>query len=203
MRIVGRVFLFLAIIISLPFLNFGLISLYGFLKMAEEHDIKNADYFLVPGAGRNYPESPNPNYYFLGRVDKTAELHEAYPDIPIILSGYEDGEHYREAHDLKDALIRKGGDWEDLILDTVSRNSHATIGYYRDNFPDKKVVIISQKMHLERILWLAGTTGIQAMGCEATGFPGGEPRWFIYREFGARIKASLVAMGLLKPESSL
>lgn len=202
MRVLLRILYGLAIIIALPFLNFGLISLYGFLKMAGEDDFKNADYFLVPGAGRNYPESPNPNYYFLGRVEKTTEMHKAYPGVPIILSGYEDGGHYREAHDLEDALIRKGVDKNTLILDTGSRDSYATIRHLRNHYSSRKVIIISQQMHLERLLCMAATAGLDAHGCAAPGFPGGDPNWFIYREFGARIKAPLRTIGLLNSAST-
>lgn len=201
MRLLRGILILLITLAVLPLLNFGIITVYGFLNMADKADFETADYFLIPGAGRNYPESPNPNYAFLGRVKKAAVLHAAYPDRPIILSGYEDGALYREAHDLKDALILKGVKADNLLPDTSCRDTYASLNSYKSRYGDRKVVIITQRMHLDRMLWMASKLGISAKGCEAPDPPGGSPSWLIYREFGARLKARLVLWGVLDPDS--
>lgn len=155
-------------------------------------------YVLVPGAGRNYPESPNPNYAFLGRMDTAAALWKRHPQLKLILSGYEDNRYYREAHDMREALLEKGVPDSALMLDAHSADTYASIRYYLRSFGHEPVVMVSQPLHLERALWLACAEGVEAYGYEAGNYPGGTPRWFVVRELGARLKARLEVWGVLR-----
>lgn len=165
--------------------------------MLADASLDTIRYVLVPGAGRNYPESPNPNYAFLGRMDTAAALWQRHPQIKLILSGYEDHHYYREANDMRDALLKKGVPDSALLLDPGSIDTRASIDYYYRHHRDTPVVIVSQPIHLERALWLACVYHLQAYGYEAGNYPGGTPRWLLVREFGARVKARLEVWGLL------
>lgn len=186
---------------GLMLLNYIHIWLYGQYKFAEPDDYKQIKYVLIPGAGRNYPESPNPNYAFLGRMKAAVVIHREHPEIPLILSGYADGGHYREANDMLEALVKLGIDSSSCILDSGSIDTYASIDYYTRNYKNSPVLIVSQTPHLERALWLACALGADAYGYEAEGYPQGTPRWLMIREFGARIKARLEVWGILKHHS--
>jgi vancomycin permeability regulator SanA len=153
--------------------------------------ITKGTYVLVPGAGKDYPNGRRPNYFFLGRMSKTAELHKAHPELKIILSGIADGHHYNEAIDMQKDLLTRGVDSTSLILDNGSADTYETIQMYDEHFKHNPVIIISQKEHLFRALWLAEKTGLKAEGIIADGNPYGTPRWFIVREMFARMKARI------------
>lgn len=166
--------------------------------MMADPSLDTIRYVLIPGAGRNYPESPNPNYAFLGRMDTAAAIWHRHPQIKLILSGYEDNHYYREANDMRDALLLKGVPDSAMVLDATSIDTRASIEYYRRHWGKLPVVIVSQPIHLERALWLACAHDLNAYGYEAGNYPGGTPRWLIIREFGARIKARLEVWGWLQ-----
>jgi vancomycin permeability regulator SanA len=88
----------------------------------------------------------------------------------------------------KDLLLR-GVDSAAMILDNGSVDTYETIRMYDEHYKHNPVIIISQKEHLFRALWLAEQTGLQAEGIIADGNPYGTPRWFIVREMLARMKA--------------
>jgi SanA protein len=172
-----------------------LINYFSFERCGRNHlididsDIKPGTYVLVPGAGRDYPNGRRPNYFFLGRMSKTAELHKAQPQLKIILSGIADGHHYNEAIDMKKDLLLRGVDSSAMILDNGSVDTYETIKMYDEHYKHNPVIIISQKEHLFRALWLAEKRGLKAEGIIADGNPYGTPRWFIVREMLARMKA--------------
>lgn len=183
-------------------LNYTHIQLYGYWRRMDDPALDHIRYALIPGAGRNYPESPNPNYAFLGRMDTAAAVWHRHQNITLILSGYEDQHHYREAQDMRDALLKKGVPETAMILDPGSIDTYASIQYYLRSFGHEPVVIISQPQHLERALWLACAEGLDAYGYEAGNYPGGTPRWFYVRELGARLKARLEVWGILSHQSN-
>lgn len=191
----ARLLWVIAIPLLLIILNYTQIQIYGRWRMMSDPSLDTIRYVLIPGAGRNYPQSPNPNYSFLGRMDTAAALWFRHPQIKLILSGYEDNHYYREANDMRDALLIKGVPDSALILDPASMDTKASIDYYFRSFGAAPVVIVSQPVHLERALWIACASGLNAYGYEAGNYPGGTPRWMIIREFGARIKARLEVWG--------
>ncbi len=194
-------FLIPGIPLLLTILNYTQIQIYGQWRMMSDPSLDTIRYVLIPGAGRNYPQSPNPNYSFLGRMDTAAAIWHRHPQIKLILSGYEDNHYYREANDMRDALMKKGVADSALILDPGSIDTRASIDFYFRRFGTTPVVIVSQPVHLERALWLACACGLNAYGYEAGNYPGGTPRWMIVREFGARIKARLEVWGWLTHSS--
>lgn len=184
-----------ALTLTTLFLMLIILNYYSFEHFGKRHlinnyaDIKNGTNVLVPGAGRDYPNGHRPNFFFLGRMRKTAELHKSHPDLKIILSGIADGNHYNEAIDMRKDLIGRGVDSSALFLDNGSVDTYETIKMYDEHFKHNPVIIISQKEHLYRALWLAKACGIDAKGIIAEGNPYGTPRWFIVREMFARLKA--------------
>lgn len=163
--------------------------------MVRTTQIDSIQHLLVPGAGKYYPNGSRPNFAFLGRVDSSAALWHRYPHMKLILSGYEDDRWYQEAHALLEALMEKGVPESACILDTSSADTYETLMYYKKNFGDEPFILISQKIHLNRALWMADQLGLKAYGYEAGGYPDGNPNWFVIKEVGSRLKARLEIWG--------
>jgi len=195
----------LLIILITCFSTLALLNYFTFYQSGKNHmvmkeQLDSIPYLLIPGAGKFYPPPSTPNYAFLGRMDTAAFLWQQHPHMKLILSGYEDDRWYQEAHDMLDALVLKGVPDSVCILDTASRDTYATLMYYKENFKNAPCVIISQKIHLDRMLWMAEKLGLNARGYEAGGYPEGIPSWFITREIGARLKARLEIWGWIGHE---
>ena len=148
-------------------------------------------YVLVLGAGKEYRTGKRPNYFFNGRVDAVVTLRKSYPNCKIIISGISDGKHYDEANDLKKELMVKGVKDTLIILDSNSKDTYASLKMFNKNYLYEPVIIVSQKAHLCRALWMAQQMNINAVGFDAEGWPNKEPNWFLIREVGARVKATL------------
>ena len=152
--------------------------------------IKNRN-ILVLGAGREYRSGKNPNYFFNGRVQAVVVLRHKYPLSRIIISGIADGKNYDEANDMKKELLLRGVKDTLIYLDQSSQDTYASLQMYNKNFLYEPVLIVSQKAHLCRILWMSKQMNIDALGFNATGWPKREPNWFFVRELGARLKATI------------
>lgn len=163
--------------------------------MVHRNQLDTIQYILVPGAGRYYPNGSRQNYAFLGRVDSSASLWHQYPHMKLILSGYEDDNYYQEAHDLLDALILKGVPDSVCILDPNSADTYETLTFYKEHFGNAPFVLISQEIHLNRALWMATEMELNAYGYKAGEYPEGNPRWFVIKEIGSRLKARLEVWG--------
>ena len=146
---------------------------------------------LVLGAGKEYRSGKRPNYYFNGRVKAVISLREKLPNSKIILSGIADGRHYDEANDLKNELLNRGLKDTLIILDSGSKDTYASLSMFNKKYLYEPVIIVSQKTHLCRALWMAKQMNINAVGYTAEGWPKKEPKWFLIREMGARAKATL------------
>jgi SanA protein len=164
--------------------------------LKDVYAVKSSDYILILGAGKNYPQSPNPNYYFLGRMKKAIEVNKTHPQCKFFLSGIKYGEHYDEAQDMRRFLIANNIPDSLLILDSLSYDTYDSIRHFKARFKNKSVVIVSQDEHLQRAVWLATTSKLNAKGLIANGYPNGTPNYFFVREFGARIKARIEVHGL-------
>lgn len=190
-----RIFILILIIAVSPFLNYLLIKLsaFGNIVSAPDEISKNIP-AVVFGSGRNYANA-RLNYQFSGRVQTAVELWKQNPERQFILTGLYDGKHYDEAADLLKAMQMKGANPHNVILDHNGIDTFKSILNLKAMNRQGPFVFISQHEHLERALWLADVADIEATGLAAPGWPEGTPRWFYYREFGARVKARVESWG--------
>jgi SanA protein len=160
------------------------------LKIIESNQLPSTvKYALILGAGKEYPNSRYRNYSFLGRMETTTKFHNAHPTVKLILSGIADGFHYDEAGDMKKELVENGVDPDVLILDNTSIDTFESLKMAKRLLGDQECIIISQKQHLCRAIWLGEKINLNAVGLIAEGYPKGDPKWLQIREMGARIKA--------------
>jgi len=192
MKFLKIFFLILLIPIVLILCNYWWISHVGNKMIIHENNIQLKNrYVLVLGAGKEYRMGKRPNYFFNGRVDAVVKLRQMYPNCKIIISGISDGNHYDEANDLKKELVDKAVNDTLIMLDSDSKDTYASLQMFNKNYLYEPVIIVSQKAHLCRALWMAKQMNINAVGYVAEGWPKREPKWFLIREIGARVKATL------------
>jgi len=190
MKIVKSFLAIFVCAIILLIVNHLIISYCGNLKIIESNKLPTTvKYALVLGAGKEYPNSRYRNHSFLGRMETTAVFHKEHPNVKIILSGFADGYHYNEAEDMKNMLVEKDVNPEILILDDTSIDTFESLKTTKKLLGKQECIIISQKQHLCRAIWLADKINLNALGLIAEGYPNGDPRWLKIREIGARIKA--------------
>ena len=119
------------------------------------------DAILILGAGLK--EDGTPSHMLEDRLRYGVELYRRGVAPRLILSGDRSGEHYDEVGAMARFCLALGVPEESLIYDTTGFSTFESI----DNFKEKgegSILIVTQKYHLYRALYIAGELGIEADG---------------------------------------
>ncbi len=166
----------------------------GRIVYTEEAKAMGADCILVLGAGVNADGSPS--LMLADRLDTAFSLYKAGVSDRILMSGDHGSDDYDEVSAMKDAAIRAGIPSDSVFMDHAGFITYDSIYRARDVFGAKKIVIVTQRYHLYRALWIAYKLGVNAVGVAAPGEDYSGQLYRDLREMGARVKA--FAMGILK-----
>ncbi|MDP1962421.1 MAG: ElyC/SanA/YdcF family protein [Reyranella sp.] len=123
------------------------------------------DVALVLGTAPIGPEG-GPNRYFVYRLDAAAALYKAGKVKYFIVSGTREG-RYDEPTAMRAGLIERGVPAEAIYRDFGGDRTFDSIVRARRVYGQTRLVIVSQRFHLSRALFLAVHEGIEAWGFEA------------------------------------
>ena len=123
------------------------------------------DVALVLGTAPIGPEG-GPNRYFVYRLDAAAALYKAGKARYFIVSGTRDS-RYDEPTAMRAGLIERGVPAEAIYRDFGGDRTLESIARARRVYDQTRLIIVSQRFHLARALFLALHEGIDARGFEA------------------------------------
>ncbi len=168
---------------------------FKILGREEIISLNEIDAILVLGAG---VRGKNPSPMLEDRLLEAISLYEARVSPKIIMSGDHGTKYYDEVNVMKNFAIEKGISSENIFMDHAGFSSYDSIYRAKEIFGVKKIVIVTQKYHLYRALYIAKQLGIEAYGASA------DPRTYVgqtkreIREILARNKDFFKC--ILKPE---
>lgn len=139
-------------------------------------NLEDIDCIIVLGAGI---WGDKPSYMLEDRLLEAINLYKNNVSSKIIMSGDHGREEYDEVSIMKNYAIEKGIPSEDIFMDHAGFSTYDSIYRAKDIFKAKKVVIVTQKYHLYRALYIANQLGLEAYGI------GADPRQYkgaTYRE---------------------
>ena len=160
-------------------------------------DLKDIDCILILGAGV-WGDKPSP--MLEDRLVQGVSLYNNGVAPKIIVSGDHGTEEYDEVNIMKQFAIDKGVPSEDIFMDHAGFSSYDSIYRAKEIFGAKKILIVTQKYHLYRALYIADKLEIEAYGV------GSDPRKYSgqalreIREIFARDKDFVKC--IFKPEST-
>ncbi|MCJ8154473.1 YdcF family protein [Chryseobacterium sp. SSA4.19] len=108
-----------------------------------------------------------PNAYFDNRIEAAWQLYRSGKIQYIIVSGDNSRKDYNEPEDMQQALIRKGIPENYIFMDFAGFRTLDSVVRAKEIFGQHKIIIISQKFHNERAVFLARQNGIEAFGYNA------------------------------------
>ena len=85
----------------------------------------------------------------------------------ILMSGDHGRDEYDEVNIMKDYAIEKRIPSEDIFMDHAGFSTYESIYRAKEIFQAKKVVIVTQRYHLYRALYIAKKLGLEAYGVGA------------------------------------
>ena len=121
---------------------------------------------LVLGTAPIGPEG-GPNRYFVYRLDTAAGLWKAGKARVLLVSGNKTGESYDEPAAMRAGLIDRGVPAEAIVIDNEGHRTRASVLRARDVYGQSRILIVSQRFHVGRALYIAHRAGIEAWGVEA------------------------------------
>lgn len=168
------------------------------ITMDEAANLNDVDCILVLGAGiRNN----KPSDMLRDRLIVAKDLYENGVSNKIIASGDHGNDNYDEVNVMKSYLTEEYAIASaDIFMDHAGFSTYDSIYRTKEIFEVKKVVIVTQKYHLSRALYLANKMGIEAYGVSA------DLEEYRYqssrdiREFLARNKDFILGIILPKPK---
>ena len=125
------------------------------------------------------------------RLDMGYEVYKNGKTTKIIVSGDHGRKSYDEVNAMRDYLVKKGVPKEDIFMDHAGFNTYDTIYRARDVFMVKNAILVTQREHLLRALYIANKLGLNAQGIESGQYDKYEIQFQRPREYLARVKAFL------------
>jgi SanA protein len=120
---------------------------------------------LIFGAGLRRDGSPTPilrdrvttgvRLYFDGKVEK------------LLMSGDNSVDYYNEPEAMRQYALSMGVPAEDIVLDYAGRRTYDSCYRAQAIFGVKRALLVTQRFHLPRALFLCNALGLEASGVEA------------------------------------
>jgi SanA protein len=136
---------------------------WSFTEIAQAPIVEVA---LVLGTAPIGPEG-GPNRYFVYRLDTAAALWKAGKAKTLLVSGNKAGETYDEPAAMRAGLIARGVPADAIVIDNEGFRTRASVLRARDVYGQSKLLIVSQRFHVGRALYIAHQAGIEAWGVDA------------------------------------
>ena len=108
-----------------------------------------------------------PNRFFTARIRACTELYHAGKIDRILVSGDNRRVDYNEPEEMRQALIVQGIPEEIIFLDYAGFRTYDSVIRAKEIFGQKSLLIVSQKFHNERAIFIAKKKGIDAIGYNA------------------------------------
>jgi vancomycin permeability regulator SanA len=155
--------LVLLIILAAGFLSINQYVKYvGSKYIYSAQDVPKADAVLVLGA--YVLPSGNMSTMLKDRVMTGYELYETGKAPKIIVSGDHGRKNYDEVNTMKDFIKNEGVPGQDVFMDHAGFSTYESLYRARDIFQAKKVIIVTQRYHLMRAVFIARELGLEAYG---------------------------------------
>ena len=158
--------------------------------------LTDVDCILVLGCG--VLPSGRPSAMLRDRLTRSVELYEAGVSQRLLMSGDHGTSQYDEVNTMKRFAIDGGVPSEHIFMDHAGFSTYESMYRAKEIFCAKKVVIVTQKYHLYRAIYVARALGLDAYGVAAAGDDYGGQLFRDIREVLARNKDFLTA--IFKPE---
>ncbi|SHE38238.1 SanA/YdcF family protein [Dysgonomonas macrotermitis] len=146
---------------------------------------------LVLGASK-YIRGGYPNPYFTYRIQAAKALYDAGKVEAFVMSGDNGHETYNEPEDMKDALVKLGVPDSIIYLDYAGFRTLDSVVRMKEIFGQDSFIVVSQRFHNERAVFLAQHYGLTVYGYNAKDVGLGRVSYkTILREKFARVKVFL------------
>ncbi len=188
-----QAFVFIGFVLALVFLFILIINLNivsktdDYIYSIDELGTISNDYdcIIILGAGVRADGSATPMLR-----DRLLTGIEVYNNsqTAIFITGDSEYESYTETVTMKKLLIELGVPESDIVCDGYGLSTYESIWRAKNIYRFNKILIVSQKYHLYRAIYIANKMGLDAVGVDAALTTYGKQPYYTLREYLARVK---------------
>ncbi|WP_291724212.1 vancomycin high temperature exclusion protein [Bernardetia sp.] len=142
---------------------------------------------LLLGTIKTLPNG-NKNLYYKYRIEAATRLYNTGKIEYIIVSGDNSRKDYNEPEDMKNDLVDRGIPENKIFMDFAGFRTLDSVVRAREIFGQSTFMVISQKFHNERAIYLAHLEGMEVIGFNAKDVSGRYGLKTKIREKLARVK---------------
>lgn len=150
------------------------------------------DCIVVLGCGVR-PDG-QPSDMLADRITQGVALYEKGASPKLLMSGDHGRSDYDEVNTMRNVAVEAGVPADDVFMDHAGFSTYESMYRARDVFGAKRIVIVSQRYHLYRALYVAERLGLDAYGVSADLRPYAGQETREVREILARVKDFLTAI---------
>ena len=199
-RVIGGIII--AALLILAFVIYCNVRIGSYSKSRVYDDLSDIPHYHAALVLETSPKGRfgGPNPFFMARINAAVELYESGKVDRILVSGDNRRRDYNEPIAMRKALIQKGIPEDIIFLDYAGFRTFDSVVRAREVFGQSAFIVVSQKFHNERAVFIAGKKGIDAIGYNAADVSlrsGGIVTHV--REWGARCKVFLDLLSGKKP----
>ncbi|CAK8722494.1 DUF218 domain-containing protein [Candidatus Electrothrix laxa] len=151
------------VVIALPNLLISRYGQYSFDRLDETPSVYCA---ILLGTSK-YLRGGRRNLYYRYRIEAAKRLYNNGGCRKIIVSGDNGTRQYNEPKNMRKDLIEAGVRKEDIISDYAGFRTLDSIIRFKKIFGQQRGVVISQKFHNERAIYIGRAYGIELYGYNA------------------------------------
>jgi len=164
LRVVAAVLLLVGLV-AVGFAAWTLTLRYGGAIYGQAQALPEAPVALVFGAG--YWPDGTPSDVMMDRVAAAVELYRAGKVRKLLFSGDNRFLNYNEPGKMKEYALSLGCPADAIVLDYAGRRTYDSCYRARDIFGQSKVILVTQRYHLPRALYVCEGLEMQAVGYAA------------------------------------
>lgn len=172
-------------------LNFAVV--FSSQKNITDRENAGAEVIIVLGCGVKPDGSPSD--MLRDRLLTAVDLYKNGAGKKLLLSGdSKNAEKYDEVGMMKRVCLSLGVPEEDIMTDTLGLSTFESIDRAKKIYEIKSAIIVTQKYHLYRAIYIAKSRGISTVGVSADMHTYGGQLFRDIREIPARIKDFILSL---------
>lgn len=150
-------------------------------------ELVTADCALVLGAGLR--DDGSPSDVLRDRLDEALALHREGRVGRILVSGDHRSAAYDEPNAMRRYLEQRGVPPEAVFMDHAGLDTYSSVWRAKNVFGATRILVVTQRFHLARAVFVARALGMEAEGRAADRRPYRGMIWLELREVASRTKA--------------
>ena len=135
------------------------------ITVEQTAELQNVDCIIVLGC--QVKEDGSLSHMLRDRLMRGLEVYEAGAAPKLLMSGDHGREDYDEVGAMKNYAVENGVPSENVFMDHAGFSTYETVYRAKEIFKADKVIIITQRYHLYRALYIAERLGVEAYGVSA------------------------------------